>query len=279
MSKSNPARGMRDILPKGKLQRDRILSVILETFENFGFARIETPMLEPIANLQGDLGGDNEKMTFKVLRRGLEDPLPSGEALNDIVDMGLRYDLTLPLARFYAANHADLPPVFKVLQTGAVWRAERPQKGRYRQFTQCDIDIIGDQSMLAEAELISVTLEAFSRLGLEDLTLKINDRRLLHALLMSASVSEELGGRALITIDKLDKIGIEGVSNELSSYLTSDCCRTTRRFARTLHRGRLARGLPKLDIGRQHRKRGTRSTPGHGGCDVSTFKPWRECRI
>src|SRR5690606_20307798 len=176
-----PPRGMRDILPADKARRERVLSVIRERYLAHGFDEIETPALEEYSRLHAGIGGDNEKLAYNVLRRGLDaDGVRS--AADDpaaLADLGLRYDLTVPLARFYASNRGQLPGVFRAIQIGPVWRAERPQKGRYRQFMQCDIDIMGDESSRAEAELMVASLDALEGLGLEGATVRINDRRVL----------------------------------------------------------------------------------------------------
>ncbi|KNY07568.1 histidine--tRNA ligase [Microbacterium sp. GCS4] len=208
---------MRDILPADKARRESVLSVIRERYRAHGFDEIETPALEEYSRLHAGIGGDNEKLAYNVLRRGL-DADTIRDAADDqsaLADLGLRYDLTVPLARFYASNRAQLPGVFRAIQIGPVWRAERPQKGRYRQFVQCDIDIIGDDSARAEAELMVASLDAVDALGLEGATVRINDRRVLDWMLDSFGFSAEERPGVLITIDKLDKIGPEGVATEL----------------------------------------------------------------
>ncbi|WP_448720053.1 histidine--tRNA ligase [Microbacterium natoriense] len=208
---------MRDILPADKTRRERVLSVIRERYRAHGFDEIETPALEEYARLHAGIGGDNEKLAYNVLRRGL-DAEAIREAAADpaaLADLGLRYDLTVPLARFYASNRGQLPGVFRSIQIGPVWRAERPQKGRYRQFVQCDIDIIGDDSARAEAELMVASLEALDALGLEGATVRINDRRALDWMLESFGFTLDERPGVLITIDKLDKIGSDGVAAEL----------------------------------------------------------------
>ena len=219
MATVNPPRGMRDILPADKARRERVLSVIRDRYRAHGFDEIETPVVEEYARLHAGIGGDNEKLAYNVLRRGLD-----AEAIRDaaddpaaLSDLGLRYDLTVPLARFYASNRAQLPAVFRSIQIGAVWRAERPQKGRYRQFVQCDIDIIGDDSARAEAELMVASLDAVDALGLEGATVRINDRRVLDWMLESFGFAEEDRPGVLITIDKLDKIRRAGVVAELEA--------------------------------------------------------------
>lgn len=213
----NPPRGMRDILPADKARRERVLSVIRDRYLAHGFDEIETPVVEDYDRLHAYIGGDNEKLSFNILRRGL-DADAIREAADDpaeLSDLGLRYDLTVPLARFYASNRGQLPGVFRSIQIGPVWRAERPQKGRYRQFVQCDIDIIGDDSSRAEAELMVASLDAVDALGLEGATVRINDRRVLDWMLDSFGFTADERPGVLITIDKLDKIGPEGVGAEL----------------------------------------------------------------
>ncbi|GAA1060826.1 histidine--tRNA ligase [Agromyces bracchium] len=216
-----PPRGMRDFLPAEKARREHALSVIRGVYATHGFDEIETPVMEDSSRLHAGLGGDNEKLAFAVMKRGLTtDDLAaaaaSGDALS-LADLGLRYDLTVPLARFYATHRAALPPVFRAIQIAPVWRAERPQKGRYRQFVQCDIDIIGEAGPLAELELLTATVGALDALGLEGCRIRLNDRRILAGILGSWGVPEELRERALITIDKLDKIGPDGVAAELAT--------------------------------------------------------------
>ena len=213
----NPPRGMRDILPADKARRERVLSVIRDRYRAHGFDEIETPALEEYSRLHAGIGGDNEKLAYNVLRRGL-DADAIRKAADDpaaLSDLGLRYDLTVPLARFYASNRAQLPTVFRAIQIGAVWRAERPQKGRYRQFVQCDIDIMGDDSSRAEAELLVASLDAVDALGLKDATVRINDRRVLDWMLGSFGFAEDDRPGVLITLDKLDKIRRAGVVAEL----------------------------------------------------------------
>ncbi len=216
------ARGMRDFPPRDKERRERLLGTIRETYLRHGFEEIETPAIEDLERLHSGLGGDNEKLSFAILKRGLNtEDLRQATSPEELADLGLRFDLTVPLARFYASNHAVLPPVFRSFHTGPVWRAERPQKGRYRQFLQCDIDILGEASSLAEVEVLLATADALHRLGVEGFTFRINDRRLLTALLIAARIAPEHHGEALITLDKLDKIGAEGVLAELGERLPS----------------------------------------------------------
>jgi histidyl-tRNA synthetase len=210
---------MRDVLPAEKAKRERALAVIRDVYRRHGFDEIEAPALEDHARLHAGIGGDNEKLSYSVLKRGLtQGDLQTAAAVGDpllLADLGLRYDLTVPLARFYATNQAALPPVFRALHTGPVWRAERPQKGRYRQFTQCDIDILGEPGPVAELELLAATSDAIDALGLAGTTIRVNDRRILNRLLEAWGVPADRTEAAMITIDKLDKIGVEGVIAEL----------------------------------------------------------------
>src|SRR5688572_13332046 len=216
MSKVLPAKGFRDFAPSQKRAKERLIARIRDRYLKYGFEEIETPAVEPIENLRGSEGGENLALIFQIMRRGLTpEDLNKKNALDDLADLGLRYDLTVPLARYYASNRAALPAVFKSIQIGPVWRAEKPQKGRYRQFTQCDIDILGESSFIAEIELILATLEAVADAGLPGATVKLNDRRLLDAALEEAGLSAAERPRALITIDKIDKIGLDGVIESL----------------------------------------------------------------
>ena len=207
---------MKDILPREMEIRDYVTGVIKETYRAFGFTPIETPCMEDIANLTNKQGGDNEKLIFKILKRGEKLHLDTAAEESDVVDYGMRYDLTVPLSRFYANHANDLPQPFKALQIGSVWRADRPQRGRYRQFTQCDIDIIGEPTNLAEIELISATTTCLGRLGFLKFEIRINDRRLLKAMAAFAGFSEEEYEDVFITLDKMDKIGLDGVKEELT---------------------------------------------------------------
>ena len=215
MQQINPPRGMRDFLPVEKSTRDYLLGKILTSYRSFGFQEIETPALENIERLTSSDGGDNESLAFRVLKRGEELEQALGKSEDQLSDLGLRYDLTVPLTRFYATNQSKLPKVLKAIQTGPVWRAERPQKGRYRQFIQCDIDIIGDDSSLAEIEILNASLHALASLGLSTVSIRVNHRELLSKSIEDLGVSLKDQQRAMITIDKLDKIGIEGVCLEL----------------------------------------------------------------
>ena len=207
---------MRDIAPAEKAKREWALSVIRRVYRAHGFDEMEAPALEEYGRLHAGLGGDNEKLSFSVLKRGLTaEDLQRADRPDDLADLGLRFDLTVPLARYYATNHADLPEVFRSVHIGPVWRAERPQKGRYRQFVQADIDIIGDATPLAEAELIAATSAALDALGLRDCVIRLNDRRILFDMLRAAGFADSHSDRALVIIDKLDKIGVSGVMSEL----------------------------------------------------------------
>lgn len=210
-----PTTGMKDILPEEMLVRDYVIGVIKETYGRFGFTPIETPCVENIANLTNKQGGDNEKLIFKILKRGEKLNLAGATAEEDLVDGGLRYDLTVPLVRYYSNNAAQLPSPFKALQVGNVWRADRPQRGRYRQFMQCDIDILGEASNLAEIELILATTTTLGKLGFRDFEIRINDRQILKAMAAYSGFPEEAFDSVFITLDKMDKIGREGVEAEL----------------------------------------------------------------
>ena len=208
----NPPRGMRDLLPVEKTRREQVLAIIRAVYQERGFQEIETPALEDISRLTAGQGGENEKLVFQVLKRGeeLERALAEGSELSDL---GLRFDLTVPLTRFFASNHSKLPRVLKAIQIGSVWRAERPQKGRYRQFLQCDIDILGDGSELAEIELISASLAALAAIGIHDAMVRVNDRRVLSSQLIKLGIQQQ--EKAMIAIDKMDKVGIAGVKDEI----------------------------------------------------------------
>ena len=210
-----PVTGMKDIMPEEMEIRDYAISVIKKTYADFGFSSIETPCVENIANLTSKQGGDNEKLIFKILKRGEKLRLESAKSEEDLVDGGLRYDLTVPLVRYYANHANDLPMPFKALQMGNVWRADRPQKGRYRQFMQCDIDIIGEETNLAEIELILATTTTLGRLGFKGFQIRINDRRILAAMAAACGFPEERFGEVFIILDKMDKIGMDGAAKEL----------------------------------------------------------------
>jgi len=213
--KKKPVTGMKDIMPSEMEIRDYCISVIKKTYAQFGFQSIETPCVESIENLTSKSGGDNEKLIFKILKRGEKLQLAQAESENDLVDGGLRYDLTVPLVRYYSNHENELTSPFKALQMGNVWRADRPQKGRYRQFMQCDIDIIGEPSNLAEIELISATTTTLGNLGFSGFQIRINERRILKAMARYSGFDESRYDEVFIILDKMDKIGREGVAAEL----------------------------------------------------------------
>ena len=214
--KKKPVTGMKDVMPAEMEIRDYCICVIKKTYAEFGFQGIETPCVEDIGNLTSKSGGDNEKLIFKILKRGEKLRLADAKTEADLVDGGLRYDLTVPLVRYYAAHENELAVPFKALQMGNVWRADRPQKGRYRQFMQCDIDIIGEPSNLAEIELILATTTTLGRLGFRNFQIRINERRILKAMARYSGFPEERFDEVFITLDKMDKIGRDGVRSELS---------------------------------------------------------------
>ena len=210
-----PVTGMKDILPEEMQMRDYVIAVIKETYAKFGFTPIETPCMEDIQNLSSKQGGENEKLVFKVLKRGEKLNLETAKEEADVVDYGMRYDLTVPLVRYYSNHANELPAPFKALQIGNVRRADRPQKGRYRQFTQCDIDILGEPSNLAEIELILATTTTLGNLGFQNFEIRINDRRILKAMAAYSGFDEAHYDSIFITLDKMDKIGLDGVEQEL----------------------------------------------------------------
>ncbi|MBD5393918.1 MAG: histidine--tRNA ligase [Lachnospiraceae bacterium] len=210
-----PVTGMKDILPEEMQIRDYVISVIKETYGKFGFTSIDTPCVENIENLTNKQGGENEKLIFKILKRGEKLNLETAQSEKDLVDGGLRYDLTVPLVRFYSNHANELPSPFKALQMGNVWRADRPQRGRYRQFMQCDIDILGEPSNLAEIELILATTTTLGKLGFKNFQIRINERRILKAMAAYSGFPEESYDSVFITLDKMDKIGLTGVEKEL----------------------------------------------------------------
>ena len=210
-----PVTGMKDIMPEEMAIRDYVIGVIKETYGKFGFTPIETPCMENIANLSSKQGGENEKLIFKVLKRGEKLNLETAKEEADLVDFGMRYDLTVPLVRYYSNHANELPSPFKALQIGNVWRADRPQRGRYRQFMQCDIDILGEASNLAEIELILATTTTLGRIGFKNFEIRINDRRILKAMAAYSGFAEEDYDNIFIILDKMDKIGLDGVENEL----------------------------------------------------------------
>ncbi|MCH5262160.1 MAG: histidine--tRNA ligase [Lachnospiraceae bacterium] len=211
-----PVTGMKDILPEEMEIRDYVIGVIKETYGNFGFTSIETPCVENIANLNCKAGGENEKLIFKILKRGEKLKLDEAKSEEDLVDGGLRYDLTVPLVRYYSNHANELPSPFKALQMGNVWRADRPQRGRYRQFMQCDIDILGEAGNLAEIELILATTTTLGKLGFKNFNIRINDRQILKAMAAYSGFEEKDYDQVFIVLDKLDKIGTEGVEAELT---------------------------------------------------------------
>lgn len=213
---ATPVRGTRDILPDEMVIRSRLEAAILKTYENHGFQRIETPALESLNLLLDSEGGENLKMLFTILKRGEKLQLNEEASVTDICDIGLRYDLTLPLSRFFSNNQQHLSMPFKSIQIGNVYRAERPQKGRFRSFKQCDIDIIGDESWQAEVELMDTTAKALEEIGFEDFTIRINDRRILTSMILQSGYTPEQVGTVSVELDKLDKIGKDGVLEQLA---------------------------------------------------------------
>ena len=210
-----PIKGTRDFVPEDMALREYVLQIMKDTYESFGFEIIGTPCLEHIENLTSNQGGENEKLIFKILKRGEKLNLENIVGPNDLVDSGLRYDLTVPLSRFYANNMNELNQPFRSFQTGFVWRADRPQKGRYREFMQCDLDIFGEKTNLAEIELITAVTTFLKKLNFQNFQIKINDRRILTTMVKCAELPIEKTDEILISLDKLDKIGFEGVFEEL----------------------------------------------------------------
>ena len=213
--KKKPVTGMKDILPKEMAIRDYCIGLIKETYKTFGFNSVETPCVEHIENLNSKQGGENEKLIFKILKRGEKLKIDEAKEELDLVDGGLRYDLTVPLSRYYSNNANDLPSPFKALQMGNVWRADRPQRGRYRQFMQCDIDILGEPTILAEIELILATTTLLGKLDFKNFTIRINDRKILKAMAAYSGFAEADYDTVFIILDKMDKIGMDGVREEL----------------------------------------------------------------
>ena len=222
--KKKPVTGMKDILPAEMAIRDYVIRLIKETYGTFGFSSIETPCVEHIENLSSKQGGENEKLIFKILKRGEKLNLETAETEADLVDGGLRYDLTLPLSRYYSNHANELPSPFKALQMGNVWRADRPQRGRYRQFMQCDIDILGEPTNLAEIELILATTTLLGKLDFKNFTIRINDRRILKAMAAYSGFAPESYDTVFIILDKMDKIGLEGVREELEKEGFDKAC-------------------------------------------------------
>lgn len=219
-----PVTGMKDILPAEMQVRDYVIGVIKDNYRKFGFTPIETPCVENIANLSNKQGGENEKLIFKIMKRGEKLNLENASCEADLTDSGLRYDLTVPLARYYSNNAGQLPAPFKALQIGSVWRADRPQKGRFRQFTQCDIDILGEPTNLAEIELITATASTLGKLGFKGFKVRINERRILKAMAAYSGFGEADYDTVFIILDKLDKIGLDGVAQELSKNGYAEEC-------------------------------------------------------
>ena len=222
--KKKPVTGMKDILPAEMAIRDYVIRLIKETYGTFGFSSIETPCVEHIENLSSKQGGENEKLIFKILKRGEKLKLDTAETEADLVDGGLRYDLTLPLSRYYSNHANELPSPFKALQMGNVWRADRPQRGRYRQFMQCDIDILGEPTNLAEIELILATTTLLGKLDFKNFTIRINDRRILKAMAAYSGFAPESYDTVFIILDKMDKLGLEGVREELEKEGFDKAC-------------------------------------------------------
>ncbi len=214
--KKKPATGMKDILPKEMEIRNYVMNMIRETYGTFGFSSIETPCVEHIENLCSKQGGENEKLIFKILKRGEKLKLETAEKEADLVDSGLRYDLTVPLSRYYSNHANELPAPFKALQMGNVWRADRPQRGRFRQFMQCDIDILGEPTYLAEIELVLATTTLLGKLDFHNFTIRINDRKMLKAMAQYSGFPADSYDTVFIILDKMDKIGPEGVAEELA---------------------------------------------------------------
>lgn len=222
--KKKPVTGMKDITPEEMRIRDYVIRVIKDTYSSFGFSSIETPCVEHIENLSSKQGGENEKLIFKILKRGEKLQLETACSEADLVDSGLRYDLTLPLSRYYSNNANDLPTPFKALQMGNVWRADRPQRGRFRQFMQCDIDILGDPSYMAEIDLILAMSTLLNKLDFQNYVIRINDRRLLKAMAAYSGFEEKDYDTVFIILDKMDKIGLDGVREELENAGFSKEC-------------------------------------------------------
>ena len=214
--KKKPVTGMKDMMPAEMEIRDYVIHLIKETYKTFGFQSMETPCVEHIENLCSRQGGDNEKLIFKILKRGEKLKLDTAKEEQDLVDGGLRYDLTVPLARYYANHSNELPAPFKAMQIGNVWRADRPQKGRFRQFVQCDIDILGEPGCLAEIELILATTAMLGKLDFQNFTVNINDRNILKGMAAYCGFEEKDYDEVFISLDKMDKIGAEGVAAELT---------------------------------------------------------------
>ena len=231
--KKKPTTGMKDILPKEMEIRDYVIGQIKETYKTFGFQSIETPCVEHIQNLNSKQGGENEKLIFKILKRGQKLNLETAQTELDLVDGGLRYDLTVPLSRYYANNANELPVPFKALQMGNVWRADRPQRGRFRQFMQCDIDILGEPTYLAEIELLLATTTLLGKLDFKNFTIRINNRKILKGMAKYCGFPEDQYDEVFIILDKMDKIGMDGVESELleSGYSAESVAKCKELFA------------------------------------------------
>lgn len=211
------------MLPAQSQRRQAVIESIMRSYRRYGYQVIETPAMEQLRYLTNGEGGDNEKLMYRIMKRGLTiESLHESETPDDLADLGLRYDLTVPLARFFASNRAQLPNPFRAIQIGPVWRAERPQRGRYRQFTQCDIDILGEAGSIAEVELIQATAAALGEIGIAEGTLRVNDRRILTAMMAGCGFEERDIPGALIQVDKIDKIGIDGVGAQIAARWSSD---------------------------------------------------------
>ena len=233
--KKKPTTGMKDILPKEMEIRDYVIGQIKDTYRTFGFQSIETPCVEHIENLNSKQGGENEKLIFKILKRGQKLNLETAETEMDLVDGGLRYDLTVPLSRYFANHANELPVPFKALQMGNVWRADRPQRGRFRQFMQCDIDILGEPTYLAEIELILATTTLLGKLDFKNFTIRINNRKILKGMAKYCGFPEDRYDDVFIILDKMDKIGMEGVEAELlESGYTADAVAKCRELFATV---------------------------------------------
>mgnify|MGYP003294669489 CR=1 FL=1 len=212
-----PVKGMKDVMPDEMRIRNYVMGLIRETYESYGFTQIETPCVENIENLTNKQGGENEKLIFKIMKRGDKLRVDEAKEENDLVDSGLRYDLTVPLARYYSNHANELSSPFKALQMGNVWRADQPQKGRFRQFMQCDIDILGEPTILAEIELITATTTLLGKVGFNNFTIRLNNRKMLKAMAAYSGFAEESFDSVFITLDKMDKIGLDGVKANLFS--------------------------------------------------------------
>ncbi|HQZ82982.1 MAG TPA: histidine--tRNA ligase [Pyrinomonadaceae bacterium] len=217
MASTNPARGTRDFLPADVRKREYVIGIIKEVYESYGFEPLETPAFENLETLTGKYGEEGGQLMFKILKRGekLRQETGSSAQASGLADLALRYDLTVPLARVVANHRNELPKFFKRYQIQPVWRADRPARGRYREFYQCDVDAIGSTSELVEVELISAAAKIFDRLGFSDYVFRLNDRRRLSEMVLAAGIGPTLETDAMVALDKLDKIGKDGVLNEL----------------------------------------------------------------